>query len=85
MSKYQLRKIDPQSRSENRYSSCDEFSTFSDLRNEINSRNDIWYGDGFDILDSDGQVIFDKAAASFCIGMFGKNFTLRQVTENYGE
>lgn len=89
MAKYQLRKIRPNirpnSRDEYRYLSCDEFSTFSDLRDEINARRDIWFGGGFDVLDSDGNVIFDKPAASFCIYAFGKNFTLRQVTENYDE
>ncbi|CNV23893.1 Uncharacterised protein [Salmonella enterica subsp. enterica serovar Bovismorbificans] len=85
MAKYQLRKICPNSRGEYRYLSCDEFSTFSDLRDEINARRDIWFGGGFNVLDSEGNVIFDNPAARFCIGTFGKNFTLRQVTENYGE
>ncbi|EBZ0012559.1 hypothetical protein D5X65_02960 [Salmonella enterica subsp. enterica serovar Suberu] len=85
MFKYQLRKIDPQSRREYRYSTCDEFASFSDLRDAINTRNDIWYGDGFDVLDSEGEVLFDKDVAGFCIQQFGKKFTLRQATEKYGE
>lgn len=85
MSKYQLRKIDPQSRCEKRYSTCEVFSTFSDLRDEINRRSDIWYGDGFDVIDAAGNVLFDKSAAYTCIEAYGKKFTLAQVTINFGE
>lgn len=83
MGKYQLRKINPQSRDEYRYSTCDVFSTFSDLRDEINHRSDIWYGGGFDVLDAAGNILFDRSAALFCINAYGKKFTLAQLTENF--
>lgn len=85
MAKYQLRKIDPQSRGENRYSSCDDFSSFSLLRDTINKRDDIWYGGGFDVLDAENNILFDKESASFCLNMYGKKFTLAQAREHYGE
>lgn len=85
MTKYQLRKIDPQSRCANRYNSCDEFSTFSDLRDAINTRCDIWYGGGFEVLDANNEILFDKLAASHCIESYGKKFTLSQAVEDYKE
>lgn len=85
MAKYQLRKIDPQSRCETRYSSCDEFSSFSSLRDDINKRDDIWYGGGFEVLDAENKIIFDKQSANYCLSVYGKKFTLTQVTEHYGE
>ncbi|EML8490067.1 hypothetical protein WAB73_003297 [Salmonella enterica subsp. enterica] len=85
MTKYQLRKLDPQSRCENRYSSCDEFASFSSLRDALNQRSDIWYGNGFDVLNTESEVIFDHHAALYCIQIYGKQFTLAQVTEQYGD
>lgn len=85
MAKYKLRKIDPESRSQYRYSSCDEFSSFASLRDAINKRDDIWYGGGFDVLDAENKIIFDKQSSYYCLENYGKRFTLSQVTKNYGE
>ncbi|WP_330983598.1 MULTISPECIES: hypothetical protein [Enterobacterales] len=81
MSKYQLRRIDPMTRCENKYIDCVDFDSFSDLRDEMNTRRDPWIAAGFDVLNADGEIIFSKDDAYHCRLYFGSKYTLKQIIE----
>ncbi|ECC1675617.1 hypothetical protein FNX24_21690 [Salmonella enterica] len=83
MAKYELRKIDPQSRCGNKYEDSAIFNNFDDLRHEINTRQDLWRGEGFNVLNADGEIIFNRDTVNNCQEWHGKKYTLAQLIEDY--